>query len=186
MSGRSASSPAVPPLREAFEEIRAVYPWDPATFVSAHNDPNQFNLLYDGTRLWLVDWETASRNDPYIDIATLCAHLAPTSELQDLILARVLATPPDDRARARLFLAHQLVRLFAGAMLLLIAGDPAEPADMSGALTPDEFAAAVTRGDLVAGEPSTTLAFATSVLGTVLHRAGSSDGTHALTVLGRG
>ena len=61
-----------------FERVRAAYPWQPDTFVSGHNDPNQFNVLYDGDRLWLIDWETAYRNDPYVDLATLCSALAPT------------------------------------------------------------------------------------------------------------
>ena len=29
--------------QEMFEEIRSVYPCDPATFVSTHNDPNPAN-----------------------------------------------------------------------------------------------------------------------------------------------
>ena len=32
--------------------------------VSSHNDLNPRNVLYDGQRLWLVDWEAAFRNDP--------------------------------------------------------------------------------------------------------------------------
>jgi aminoglycoside phosphotransferase (APT) family kinase protein len=171
------------PHRDAFQEIRSVYPWDPSTFVSAHNDPNEFNLLYDGRRLWLVDWETAKRNDPFIDIATLCQHLAPTPELRDLVLRRVLATEPDERARARLFLAGQLVRLFAGTMLVLITADPAAPVDLHDALTPAAFAAAIGQGDLVAGQPETTLAFATTVLRGVLDNVASDDGARAVAVL---
>jgi hypothetical protein len=174
------------PHRDAFQEIRSVYPWDPSTFVSAHNDPNEFNLLYDGRRLWLVDWETAKRNDPFIDIATLCQHLAPTPELRDLVLRRVLATEPDERARARLFLAEQLVRLFAGTMLVLITADPAAPVDLHDALTPAAFAAAIGQGDLVAGQPDTTLAFATTVLRGVLDNVRSAQGARARAVLSGG
>lgn len=46
--------------------IRAEYPWSAAQ-VSAHNDINPRNVLFDGERLWLVDWELAFRNDPLAD-----------------------------------------------------------------------------------------------------------------------
>jgi hypothetical protein len=174
----------LPAHREVFEAIRAAYPWDPATFVSAHNDPNQFNLLYDGTRLWLVDWETAKRNDPFIDLATLCAHVAPTPDLQDAVLRRVLGAEPDDRDRARLFLAHQLVRLQVGAILLLIYGDEADPVDLGAALSPERFAAAVERGAMVPGEGATMRAFAATVLKAVVDHADSAEGERALALLG--
>ena len=51
------------PHGEALTRIREAYPWDPAALVSSHNDPNPGNFIFDGERLWLVDWETAFRND---------------------------------------------------------------------------------------------------------------------------
>ena len=115
-----------------------MYPWAPATFVSTHNDVNPANLLYDGNRLWLIDWESAKRNDPFIDIAQVCLAFAPTAELEDLVLRRVLSAPPDDLVRARLLLAKQLVRLFTGAALVLVTSSPPEPADLDAAMTMDE------------------------------------------------
>ncbi len=57
-----------------FDELVAAYPWHPSTFVSSHNDPNQFNVTYDGDRLWLIDWETSTRNDRFVDLAVLANH----------------------------------------------------------------------------------------------------------------
>jgi hypothetical protein len=61
---------------EEFERIRSAYRSDSATLVSSHNDPNYGNLLFDGERLWLIDWETAydTRN---VDLgcSALQAHL---------------------------------------------------------------------------------------------------------------
>ena len=57
--------------QKGFERIREAYPWDAAALVSSHNDPNPANILFDGERLWLIDWETAYRNDPLVDVATL-------------------------------------------------------------------------------------------------------------------
>jgi hypothetical protein len=37
--------------------------------VSSHNDPVPANILFDGRRPWLIDWEWAYRNDPLVDVA---------------------------------------------------------------------------------------------------------------------
>jgi thiamine kinase-like enzyme len=151
--------------RAAFEELRAVYPWQPDEHVSAHNDPNQFNLLYDGDRLWLVDWETANRNDPMIDVATACSYLGQTPELRDRFLSAWQGREPDDLVKAKLVLAENLVRLFAGCILLMIVVDPATPTHTDlAAMSLAEFGSRIAQGDLVAGTPATTLAYAKIVL----------------------
>jgi hypothetical protein len=162
--------------REGFERLRAAYPWRPETFVSAHNDPNQFNLLYDGQRIWLIDWETASRNDPFIDLATAASHLAPTPELRDQLLESWAGRAIDDRDRARLAMMGWLVQLFAGTILLTIVVDPAVPTHTD--LTPlamDAFAAGIAAGELVAGRPDTTHAFAKIALGGFLDGVDGPD-----------
>jgi hypothetical protein len=50
--------------------VRAEYP-RPSALVSAHNDINPRNVLFDGERLWLVYWELAFRNDPLADVANI-------------------------------------------------------------------------------------------------------------------
>lgn len=147
--------------RDAFDELRAAYPWRPHEHVSAHNDPNQFNLLYDGDRLWLVDWETAGRNDPMIDIATACSYLGQTPELRDRLLTAWLGRSPDEVVIAKVVLAENLVRLFAGCVLLAIVVDPANQTqtDLT-AMTLAEFGDRIERGDLIAGQPTTTLSYA--------------------------
>ena len=121
-----------------FERIRAAYPWSPDSFVSAHNDPNQFNMLYDGDRLWLIDWETASRNDAFIDLATVSGYLAPTADLRDDVLRSGLGREPDPLARARLALMGWLTQLYAGCILLVVVIDPdtATHAERSGVRRP--------------------------------------------------
>jgi thiamine kinase-like enzyme len=39
--------------------------------VLSHNDVNPTNLVYDGERLLLLDWETAGVNDPFYDLAAI-------------------------------------------------------------------------------------------------------------------
>lgn len=43
--------------------------------VLSHNDCNPSNLIYDGERLVLLDWDTAGPNDPYYDLATIALFL---------------------------------------------------------------------------------------------------------------
>ncbi|MGE0546103.1 MAG: phosphotransferase family protein [Kofleriaceae bacterium] len=39
--------------------------------VLSHNDVNPTNVVYDGERLQLLDWDTAGRNDPLYDLAAI-------------------------------------------------------------------------------------------------------------------
>jgi aminoglycoside phosphotransferase (APT) family kinase protein len=150
-----------------FARIKAAYPWDPSAHVAGHNDPNEFNLLSDGTRLWLVDWETANRNDPFVDLATAASHLAATPDLRDGLLRAWMGDgrEPTRVDEAQLGLMGLCTQLFAGAILLTIVVDPEQPVHTDlDALTPDEFGAAIARGELVPGRPATTLAFAKLML----------------------
>lgn len=42
------------------------------SLVSSHNDLVLQNLLLDGDRLWIIDWEFSSLASPYWDLATFC------------------------------------------------------------------------------------------------------------------
>ncbi len=46
-----------------------------AAVVLSHNDVNPSNLVCDGERLLLVDWDVAGVNDPYYDLATIAMFL---------------------------------------------------------------------------------------------------------------
>ena len=103
------------PHWDRLEQIRQGWDRDPARLVSSHNDCHPGNFLFDGERLWLVDWESAYRNDPFIDIAILLDNVARSPELEDVLLraADVDADDPD-----RLAAARALTRLyFAGFFL---------------------------------------------------------------------
>jgi Ser/Thr protein kinase RdoA (MazF antagonist) len=134
---------------EAFERVRAAYRWDSSMLVSSHNDPNPQNVLFDGERLWLVDWETAYRNDPLTDVAILVESFAQTPELERALVEAWLGGEPDRALRARLTLMRQLTRLYyAGLLLSIAASQPREPPESDlGAPTPAEFRAAFARGE---------------------------------------
>lgn len=148
------------PDAEAFERIREAYPWDGAGLVSSHNDPNPLNLLSDGQRLWLVDWETAFRNDPLADIAITVENFAATPELGDVLLTAWLGRAPDRLIRARLALMRQFARLYYACLIFsTFIGRRAPETDLT-APTVAEFQEAFAQGRLTAGGAETLMALA--------------------------
>jgi aminoglycoside phosphotransferase (APT) family kinase protein len=148
------------PVHDGFHRIGAAYPWDRDAQVSSHNDVNPFNVMFDGDRLWLIDWELAFRNDPFADIAGIANNFVdPVAQgnaagtLVDALLHTWLGRAPDDSARRRLALMRQLNRLFYACLMLSssVGRHPAEQ-DLH-ALTVDAFRAEVESGHLALGSP---------------------------------
>ncbi|HKD07580.1 MAG TPA: phosphotransferase [Bryobacteraceae bacterium] len=81
--------------------------------VPSHNDlfkPD--NILFDGSRLWLVDWEAAFQNDRYADLA-VAANMLVTNEAEEQIyLQEYFGAPPDSCQSARFYLMRQLAHMF--------------------------------------------------------------------------
>lgn len=126
--------------------LRAEYP--PVAQVSAHNDINPRNVLFDGERLWLVDWELAFRNDPIADVANIANNFSDVPGVDTLVLEGWLGRPPDDETRERLAQMRDLHRLFYGCLLLSGFIGRRDPEAELTAPTPDEFRAAIMRGEL--------------------------------------
>lgn len=145
------------PHAEGLDRIVEAYRWEPSTLVSSHNDPNPQNILFDGERLWLIDWEAAYRNDPLVDVAIVAENLAPTSELESALVEAWLGHAPDDLLRARLRLMRLLTRMYyAGLLIALSARSPGtEPETDLAAPTPAAFASAVASGEHKPTSPET-------------------------------
>jgi aminoglycoside phosphotransferase (APT) family kinase protein len=125
LAGMNASGRFAPglldPHAQGLADIRDAYPWDPASLVSSHNDPNPSNVLFDGERLWLIDWETGYRNDPFADVAIMANDQAATPELETELLSAWLGRAPDAMARARLMVMRQLTRLYYAGIIFAVA-----------------------------------------------------------------
>lgn len=147
------------PHAEGLARIREALPWDAAALVSSHNDPNPRNLLFDGERLWLVDWELGGRNDPLADLAILTHELAAGPELEDALLTAAFGRTPDQATRARLEVMRLLTRLFYGVVVLENFQAGPDGPEALDAFTPDGFHAAVKDGRLGSGEQATAYAF---------------------------
>lgn len=101
-------------------ELAAAYPNDDADQVASHNDlfkPD--NIVFDGARIWMVDWEAAFLNNRYADLAVVANQIVTNDAESDVLLEAALGAPPNDRQRARLYLMQQLAHLFYAAAFLV-------------------------------------------------------------------
>lgn len=148
------------PVQQAYERIRSAYPWERHAQVASHNDINPFNVLFDGERLWLIDWELAFNNDPLADLACVANNFidpmsTPTaaSALEAELLRAWLGNEPSPSHTSRLAVMRQLNRLFYGALMASTAvGRGVLDPDLT-ALTPAEFQAEIESGRLGLGSP---------------------------------
>lgn len=125
--------------------------------VSGHNDPTPGNILFDGERLWLIDWESACRNDRLVDAAIVSDHFARSPELEDVLLNAWFGRTPDEVLRARLAPIRALTRLYyAGVMLSgsAAASWVTDDTDLS-APTPQQLRLAIDQGRLKRGTAET-------------------------------
>jgi aminoglycoside phosphotransferase (APT) family kinase protein len=118
-------------LLARYEQVAEVYSPLDSGMVPGHNDlfkPD--NLLFDGNRLWLVDWEAAFQNDRYADLAVV-ANMIVTNEPEERVyLQEYFGAPPDEYQRARFYLMKQLAHLFY-AMAFLTLGSSGQRIDGS-------------------------------------------------------
>jgi Ser/Thr protein kinase RdoA (MazF antagonist) len=118
--------PGVPPWAEAvparLDAIAATLSGDGRRVVS-HNDVNPGNLLWDGARVWLIDWEAAGLGHPYYDLATLALFLRLEEDVALQLVARHDGAPPNDRSVASFRVLRQLAGVLCGLTFLSLVDD---------------------------------------------------------------
>lgn len=82
----------------------------PITLVFGHNDLLAANLLDDGERLWLIDWDYAGFNSPLFDLANLSSNNGFDDELDAALLAGYFGATPN-HAGQRAFAAMKCASL---------------------------------------------------------------------------
>lgn len=136
-------------LGSAFDNIEAVLARDARRVVS-HNDVNPGNVLWDGTRAWLVDWEVAGLWHPYYDLAAFTTFLAMDTERGYTLLALQEGSPVDAVARETFAAMRQLVALAVGSIFLSMVPELSvvSAPTRGDAPTQAECGAAMRRGEL--------------------------------------
>jgi hypothetical protein len=106
-----------------FDAANKVYPRDPADYVSSHNDSKPENMLFDGTRIWLVDWEAAWLNDRYVDLAIVANFFVTDEADEEIFLRTYFGQPASEYQRARFYLMQQMMHMcYASFVTMLAAG----------------------------------------------------------------
>jgi len=118
--------PGFPPwaasLAPTLEAIAATLAGDPRRVVS-HNDLNPVNVLWDGARVWLVDWEVTGLGHPYYDLAVLALFLRLADDVALELVARHDGAALDERSRASFRALRQLAGLLSGLTFLSLVDD---------------------------------------------------------------
>lgn len=66
----------------------------PVTLTLGHNDLLPANILTDGTRFWLIDWEYGGFNSPLFDLGGLASNAGFSAEEERALLTHYFGTPP--------------------------------------------------------------------------------------------
>ena len=74
----------------------------PIDIVFGHNDMLAANLLDDGERLWLVDWEYAGFNSPLFDLGGLASNSEASREAAEHMMELYFERPIDHDLRRRM------------------------------------------------------------------------------------
>jgi aminoglycoside phosphotransferase (APT) family kinase protein len=110
-------------LFDRYAGLAATYRTAPGDLVSSHNDLNPGNIVYDGRRLWLIDWEAAFLADRYVDLATLANWFGLDAGGEALLLTTYFNATPSDEQRARLTVMRAVNHVFVGAIFLNTASE---------------------------------------------------------------
>lgn len=94
--------------------------------VTSHNDTNPSNLVFDGERLLLLDWDMAGPNDPFYDLAAVALFLRMDDASAAALIAAHDRAPPAALPDGFLY-ARRLVAALCGTMFLHIARHAGHP-----------------------------------------------------------
>lgn len=118
--------------------------------VVSHNDMNPTNVLWDGERVWLIDWTAAGLTHPYYDLAVAAMFLRLDDAVALDLLGRQEGTALTP-AHAEAFIAlRRLAAVMCGTMLLQLAGKLGSlvPERIDEVPTLAQFYGRLTRGEI--------------------------------------
>ena len=127
-NSKMLSGPVFDECFSNYERIRNCYPWNDAEKVFSHNDLNPNNILCDGERIWIIDWDASYLNDPYVDLANAANFFVHTEEQERSFLYTYFDGPADDYKTARFYIMRQVCRIIY-AMLMFQLATQGKPAD---------------------------------------------------------
>jgi len=174
-------------LLALYGQLAGAYPHQPPDMVSSHNDlfkPD--NMLFDGHRLWLIDWEAAFLNDRYADLAVV-ANLIVSSEAEEKVyLKQYFGHDPNEYQLARLFFMQQVAHTFYALGFLLI-GSSGEPLNRSESVPESrDFHRRMWAGEINLSDKHTKVVYGRVHLEQLLHNARQARFNEALKIVSDG
>lgn len=157
---------------ERYETIKQQYPLAADDQVFSHNDLNPNNILCDGKRLWMIDWDVASLNNRYIDLANVANFFIRTEEQENAFLTIYFGQAPTAYQTACFHVMRQISRLLYALLMFRLALQ-SKPADylhnqeMEGIDLP-AFGAMMAAGKLSLAEYDGQLMFGKALINTAL------------------
>lgn len=111
----TAASIAVPDfVRRAAEGLLMESPPESGrALVLSHNDVHPKNLVHDGVRLYLMDWDAAGPNDPFYDLATIAVFLGMDGSTCRRLMS-AYENAPDAPLPARFLYDRRLIAVLCG------------------------------------------------------------------------
>lgn len=88
--------------------------------VTSHNDVNPSNVVFDGERLLLLDWDASGPNDPFFDLAAIAMFLRMDDPTAAALIAAYDGAPPAELP-ARFRYARRLVAAMCATLFLHLA-----------------------------------------------------------------
>ncbi|QEM11013.1 phosphotransferase [Mucilaginibacter rubeus] len=104
-----------------YDEIRKYYPWNDADKVFSHNDLNPNNMVFDGEKIWIIDWDAAFTNDRYVDLAITANFYVANDEHENVFLESYFGNGLTNYHKARFFLMRQICRLVYAMLMFKLA-----------------------------------------------------------------
>lgn len=104
-----------------YSEIRKAYRIIDSDLVPSHNDLNPNNLLYNGDRFWIVDWDSAFLNDRYVDLAVIAKYFVLNEKHERLFLEAYFGDLMDEEKSSRFFLMQQVCYIYYAIIILMYA-----------------------------------------------------------------
>jgi aminoglycoside phosphotransferase (APT) family kinase protein len=123
--------------------------------VLGHCDLHPANIIWDGHRVWLVDWERAGPAHPYLDIAIISNFLSLPEAAALGLLERQQQAPIDESQKLLFAAMRDLCRIVYGAVFFRLVKDltSVDFASREATLTLGECFAMLSTGKLALHEP---------------------------------
>ncbi len=170
-------------LLELYEGVSAAYSQNESDMVLCHNDLRPENILFDGERAWLVDWEAAFANDRYLDLAIVANFVINNDQEEEAYLREYFGEAAGAYRRARFYLMRQLLHVFCTAFLIQIGakGKPVAPATGN----PDfrEYHDRIRAGEIDLGDDERKIEYARVHLNQALLNMRSERCREAITIV---